>query len=114
MNTIDRTGTRALTRLDWTVVAIARNDGPRSLRPDGRLARSLKSFLGLSFARGLANERAEALRRFCVRAWHWDLIRAGDVRPLTDAGYSIADLSQILAHIAGRRRFMPSFEEAAI
>ena len=114
MSKIDLNGASALTGLDWAVVAIARKDSPRSINPDGRLGRFLEAFFGLSPARGLGNERAERLRRFCVRAWHWNLIRAGDVRPLIEIGYSAADLSRILFHVAGRRQFALSIQEGAI
>ena len=62
----------SLTRLDWSIVAIARTDGARSMNPDGRYARILRDFFGLPVPRGLGNQRAEALRRFSVRAWHWE------------------------------------------
>ena len=104
----------SLTDFDWSVVQIARTDGARSMNPDGHFARFLRDFFGLPVARGLANERAEALRRFSVRAWYWDLIRARDVRPLIDAGYSSVDVFRILAHVAGYRGFTPSMQEGAI
>ena len=104
----------SLTNLDWSIVGIARKDGARSLNPDGRYARFLRDFYGLPIPRGLGNARAEALRRFSVRAWYWDLIRARDVRLLIDAGYSRVDVFQILAHVAGYRGFTPSMQEGAI
>lgn len=113
MNAISLTAGCSLTDLQWKVVEIARMDGPRSINPDGPLARFLRNFVGMPIARGLANERAEALRRFCVRAWYWDLILAGDVRRLTDAGYSTAEIDQILAHVASFRGFTPSVQEVA-
>jgi hypothetical protein len=103
----------SLTSFDWCVVEVARSDGPRSISRDGRLGRFLRGFFGFSNPRRLANERAEALRRFSVRAWNWDLIRAGDLRPLTDAGYSMVHVEQILAHVARFRGFAPSVQEAA-
>ncbi len=42
-------------------------------------------------------------RRFCVRAWYWNIIRTKDLWMLTDAGYPTGVVFQILAHIAGRR-----------
>ena len=104
----------SLTAFDWKVVEIARIDGPRSTNPDGRLARFLRHFFGLPIAASLANERAEALRRFCVRAWYRDLISARDVRPLIDAGYSRADAHGILAYVAGRRGFTPALQEGVL
>ena len=103
----------SLTDLEWKVVEIARADGPRSIEPDGRLTKFLREFFGLPIARKLANDRLEALRRFCVRAWFWDLIRGRDVRAVIEAGYTSVDLFQILAHIAGYRGVAPTIEEGA-
>ena len=114
MNAIALSEGSTLTKLEWQVVAMARQDGPRSFNPDTRLARFLRDFFGIPVTRPLANDRLEALRRFCVRAWHWDRIRARDLRLLVDAGYSSSSLFQILAHVAGYRGFTPSIEESAI
>ena len=114
MNAIAQNQGCSLTKLDWTVVEIARTDGPRSIDPDGRSARFLRAFFGLPIARRLASERAEALRRFCVRAWHWSLIPSSDVRPLIDAGYTKVDVLEIVTHVARRRGFTPSLQENAI
>jgi hypothetical protein len=104
----------SLTDLEWRVVEIARSDGPQSINPDGRLTRFLRNFFGLPIARKLANDKLEALRRFCVRAWFWDLIRTRDVRALMEAGYASVDVFQILAHVADIRGFTPSIEEGPI
>ena len=103
-----------LTDLDWQVVKMARQDGPRSINPDGSLTRFLRDFFGLPIARRLANDKLEGLRRFCVRAWFWDVIRTRDVRALTAVGYTSVDVFQILAHVAGFRGFTPSIEEGVI
>lgn len=105
-----RAPTLPLSETDWRVVDMARADGPRSLNPDGWMASVLR-VIGFSVAHGLANDSLEALRRFSVRAWYWDLIRRSDVRLLSDAGYSATHLSQIIAHIAGLRGFAPTLEE---
>ena len=104
----------SLTDLDWRVVGLARLDGPRSINPDGRFTRFLRDFFGLPMARKLASEKLEALRRFCVRAWFWDLIPTRDVRALMEAGYASVDVFQILAHVADVRGFTPSIEEGVI
>lgn len=100
---------RSLDTLDWKVVAIARNDGPRSLNPKGPLARLKAGLLGI--APPLANERLEALRRFAVRAWTSDLIRRNDLQVLLDAGFSTGNARQILDHVSGCRGFTPTVEE---
>ena len=100
----------SLTELDWKVIEMARTDPPRSVNPDGHFSRFLRDFFGLPIARQLANGNLETLRRFCVRAWHWDFVRTKDVQAMTLAGYSSADVSRILAHIAGHRGFTPSIQ----
>ena len=114
MNALHPTPTRPLDDLDWRVVEIARTDGPRSLNPDGRFTRFLRDFFGLPVARKLANEKLEALRRFCVRAWYWDLVRSKDLNTLMNAGYSSAAVFQILAHVVRYLGFTPSIEELPI
>jgi len=113
MNAITLKLESSLTDLEWRVVETARADGPRSINPDGRLTKFLRDFFGLPIARKLANEKLEALRRFCVRAWFWDLIRSRDIRAFMEAGYTSLDLFQILAHVAGYRGFTPTIEEGA-
>jgi len=113
MNTVILTKEGQLTELEWRVVEMALNDGPRSMNPDGRLARFVRFFFGISTARNLANEKLEALRRFCVRAWHWSLIRSEDLGKLMDAGYPSSAVFQIVAHIASSRGFAPSIQEQA-
>ena len=111
MNAITLNIGGSLTELDWKVVEMARTDPPRSINPDGHFSRFLRDFFGLPIVRQLANENLEALRRFCVRAWHWDFVRTSDMRALMEAGYSSTDALKILAHIAGYRGFAPSIQE---
>jgi len=113
MNAIALSLECSLTDLEWRVVEIARSDGPRSINPDGGITKFLRDFFGLPIARELASEKLEALRRLCVRAWFWDLIRSRDVRSFMEAGYTSLDLFQILAHVAGYRGFTPTVEEKA-
>ena len=114
MNAITLKVESSLTELEWRVVEIARSNGPRSIKPDGAITKFLCTLFGLPITRKLANEKLEALRRFCVRAWFWDLIRSRDVRALVETGYTRADVFQILAHIAGYRGFTSTIEEEAI
>lgn len=114
MNAIAINAVHSLNDLDWKVVDIGRLDGPRSINPDHFLARFARDFCGVPVARRLANERLEALRRFSVRAWYWDLVRIEDVSPLIDAGYTVPDVFRILAHVARYRGFTPSLQEGAI
>lgn len=97
---------------DWRVIEMAREDGRWSLNPNGLLAR-LARFLGVSTADGLADSKLEALRRFSVRAWYWDLIRTKDTRAFLEAGYSRIHVLEILSHVGMNRGFTPSIQEEA-
>lgn len=97
-------------KTEWDVVELARRDGPRSLNPHSTVAHLCSILLGEGIKRPLANEQLEALRRFSVRAWFWDLVRTKDVRTLFDAGFTWDDAWRVLAHVAARRGFMPSVE----
>ena len=105
-----RTPLQPLSETDWRVIDMARSDGPRSFNPDGWSA-SILRVIGFSVAHGLANESLEALRRFSVRAWYWDLIRRSDLRGLSNAGYSAAHVRQIIAYVASLRGFAPALED---
>ena len=110
MNAFTPVDRNTLSHLDWRVVEMAREDGPRTLNPDGFLA-SLARFFGMSVPNGLANERLEALRRFSVRAWHWDLIRDKDVRAFLEAGHTRSQMLEILSRVSLVRGFMPTIDE---
>jgi hypothetical protein len=99
-----------LSYLDWKVVEMGREDGPRSLKPDGFVA-GLARFFGADVAHGLENDRLEALRRFSVRAWYWDLIRTKDVQAFLDAGFSRIHVLEILSHVGMARGFIPTVQE---
>ena len=92
----------SLGALEWKVVEVARRDRGRDIDPDSFLARIAHILLGTPLASRLADSRLEALRRFCIRAWHGGTVRTDDVRRLIEAGYSVGDLSRILAHVCSR------------
>ena len=54
--------------LEWQVIALARRDGPMSLRRPGRLSTALGTLFGGHKPR-LADPRLEALRRIAVLSW---------------------------------------------
>ena len=110
MNAVTPIAKGSLRSVDWSVIEIAREDGPWSFKPDGIHARAAR-FIGMGVTRGLKNGRLEALRRFSVRAWYWDLIRASDVRAFLDAGYSRADVLEILSRVGMARGFIPTIED---
>jgi hypothetical protein len=99
-----------LSEVDWIIVEMAKRDGPLSLNPDGIWARVSRHVFRLRIPGRLRGHAQEALRRFAVRAWFWNLIRAGDLRRLVEAGYSDVQAMQILAHIADRRGYSPTIE----
>jgi len=93
--------------MSWQVIEMARSEGPRSLNPDGILARIARLF-GISVPRRLGNDGLEALRRFSVRAWFWDFVPVREVQDFLDAGYTVTDARRILAYVAHHRGFTPS------
>jgi hypothetical protein len=105
-----RTG---LGELDWKVVEMARVDGPRSVNPDGLWARLSRKLFHVRAVSRLAHDALEGLRRFCARAWYWDVIRRKDLHAFFRAGYSLGDAFEIMAHVAGHRGFSPSLEGLA-
>lgn len=110
MNAVTPIGKKPLSFLDPQIVEMAREDGPLSLNPGGLVAR-LARFFGANVTHGLENARQEALRRFSVRAWYWDLIRTTDIRAFFDAGYSRTDVLEILSRVRMVRGFTPTIEE---
>ena len=105
-----RSPSKPLSQTGWEVVEMARTDGSISLNPDGLVA-SVASLFGLPVTGGLADKKLEALRRFSVRAWFWDLIRAKDVRAFIAAGYSRANILEIVSHVGMARGFTPTIED---
>jgi hypothetical protein len=105
-----RSPSKPLSRTGWEVVAMARTDGSISLNPNGPVA-SIASLFGVPVTGGLADKKLEALRRFSVRAWFWDLIRAKDVRAFIAAGYSRTNIVEILSHVGMARGFTPTIQD---
>ena len=104
----------SLSYLEWKIVEMAREDGRWSLNPDGFLARIVSGLFAVEVARPLANDRFEALRRFAVRAWYWDLIRTQDLCTLIDAGFSNEQARRILAHVESQRGFAPFVQDCLV
>lgn len=70
--------TPEFTRLEWSVIRLARADGLSSLRDPGRLGRFANWLMGRTGSPKLANERLEALRRMAVLSWHYGFTVPGD------------------------------------
>jgi hypothetical protein len=108
MNAMTQIARHPKGKMDWRIIEMARKDGPRSLNPDGFVARLARDLFGIEIPHGLANDELEALRRFSVRAWFWDYVPASELRAFLDAGYSMANAELILAYVAHHRGFTPS------
>jgi hypothetical protein len=76
-------------RLEWSVIRLARVDGLSTLRPPTRFRRFVNWLLGRTGTPELANERLEALRRMAVLSWHYGFTVPGhDVADFLSAGFS--------------------------
>lgn len=100
----------ALGRTEWSVIDMARSEGPRSANPNAVINRLLSKLFGISLARPLANERLESLRRFAVAAWFRSEVRVRDLRALFKAGFSSNDAARIIAYVGLHRGSMPEVE----
>lgn len=76
-------------RLEWSVIRLARVDGLSTLRAPDRLRRFTNWLMGRKGSPQLANERLEALRRMAVLSWHYGFTVPGDdVADFLSAGFS--------------------------
>ena len=103
-------GNDALGRTEWSVIDMARSEGPRSANPNAFINRLFSKLFGISIARPLANERLESLRRFALAAWFRSEIRLRDMRRLFAAGFSSNDAARIIAYVGLHRGTVPEVE----
>ena len=76
-------------RLEWSVIRLARVDRLSTLRAPGRIGRFINWLMGRVGGPELANERLEALRRMAVLSWHFGFTVPGDdVADFLSAGFS--------------------------
>ena len=76
-------------RLEWSVIRLARVDGLSTLRAPGRIRRFVNWLMGRKGSPELANERLEALRRMAVLSWHYGFTVPGDdVASFLSQGFS--------------------------
>ena len=76
-------------RLEWSVIRLARVDSLGTLREPGRWGRFVNWLMGRNGTPELANERLEALRRMAVLSWHYGFTVPGeDVASSFSAGFS--------------------------
>jgi len=90
--------------LEWSVIALAKRDGLRTLSAPGRLSRALGALFGGSSATALADNRLEALRRLAVYAWHRGFaLPQAEIDRFLAAGFSRAHVEALLASVTGVR-----------
>ena len=83
------TGRPEFTRLEWSVIRLAKVDGLSTLREPGRIGRFFGWLMNRNGSPALANERLEALRRMAVLSWHYGFTVPGDdVAAFLSAGFS--------------------------
>lgn len=76
-------------RLEWSVIRLARVDGLSTLRQPGRWGRFVNWLMNRKNLPSLANERLEALRKAAVLSWHYGFTIPGeDVAGFLSAGFS--------------------------
>lgn len=95
-----------LSALEWSVVALARNDRLASLRMPGRIANAMGALFGGVRDPRLADPRLEALRRIAVLSWHHGYtVPSHAVRHFLAAGFTAPQYELVVDSIeAGRRR----------
>lgn len=93
-----------LSALEWSVVAIARDDRLSSLREPSRLSVAMGGLFGSRHNPRLADPKLEALRRMAVLSWHHGYtVPSSALTAFTDAGYTMAQYETLLGSIASAR-----------
>lgn len=93
-----------LSALEWSVVAIARNDRLSSLRKPGRMSLAMGALFGSKPVNPLADPRLEALRRMAVLTWHHGAaIAKRELTAFLAAGFDADQYETLLASIATAR-----------
>jgi hypothetical protein len=76
-------------RLEWSVIRLARVDGLSTLRAPGPIGRFINWLMGRNGSPELANPQLEALRRMAVLSWHYGFSVPGeDVTDFIAAGFT--------------------------
>ena len=90
--------------LEWSVIALAKNDSLASLATPGRMSRALGSVFGLSTASRLADPKLEALRRLSVHAWRRGFaLPMAEINRFVAAGFAEAQIETLVTSITGQR-----------
>ena len=76
-------------RLEWSVIRLARVDGLSTLREPGPIGRFVNWLMGRGTSPELANPQLEALRRIAVLSWHFGFtVPSDDVADFIAAGFT--------------------------
>jgi hypothetical protein len=87
-------------KLEWSIIRLARVDGLSTLREPGRFGRFLNWLMNRTGSPVLANERLEALRRMAVLSWHYGFTVPGeDVASFLKAGFSLDQYELMVSRI---------------
>ena len=102
------------TALEWSVIALAKNDTLGSLATPGRVSRAIGGVFGLSTKSRLADPRLEALRRLAVHAWRRGFaLPMQEIRNFVAAGFSEGQLETLVTSVTGVRVGTNGRERAA-
>jgi hypothetical protein len=97
-----------LSALEWSVVAVARNDSLASLREPGRLGMAMAALFGGRQNPKLTDPRLEALRRVAVLAWHHGYtLPVSEIKNFMKAGFSADQFETLLASVSRGRAARP-------
>lgn len=97
-------GSTGFTALEWTVIALAERDSPRSLTTPGRLSRAMGSVFGSGTASQLADPRLEALRRMAIHAWRQGFaLPVSEIERFLSAGFVEAQIETLVTSVRRRR-----------
>lgn len=93
-----------LSALEWSIVAMAEQDGLSSIREPSRYMKAIRSLFGLKAPNRLANDRLESLRRLAILAWHhgWNVPKS-ELKAFLEAGFT-SDQFELIQNSLGQAR----------
>ncbi len=93
-----------LSALEWSIVAMAEQDGLSSIRESSRYMKAIRGVFGLKTSNRLANDRLESLRRVAILAWHhgWNVPKS-ELKAFLEAGFT-SDQFELIQNSLGQAR----------